>query len=148
MTALIDLTGASGARYRFTQVDENRFLPPAGANYVIAHIKSGKLRAIAVTGTKRARAFPDVAPVAEQGYPSYKVTAWFGVAAPARTAPEIVARLHREISAVLAVPETQERLTGLGLDLVSASPEQSAAFIKSEIELWGKLVRQSGAKLE
>ncbi len=115
---------------------------------VIAHIKSGKLRAIAVTGTKRARAFPDVAPVAEQGYPSYKVTAWFGVAAPARTAPEIVARLHREISAVLAVPETQERLTGLGLDLVSASPEQSAAFIKSEIELWGKLVRQSGAKLE
>lgn len=115
---------------------------------VIAHIKSGKLRAIAVTGTKRARAIPDVVPVAEQGYPTYKVTAWFGVAAPAKTAPEIVARLNREIAAALAVPETQERLTGLGLDLVTTTPEQTAAFIKSEVELWGKLVRQSGAKLE
>jgi tripartite-type tricarboxylate transporter receptor subunit TctC len=115
---------------------------------VIAHIKSGKLRAIAVTGTKRTRAVPDVAPVAEQGYPTYKVTAWFGVAAPAKTAPDIVARLNREISAALAVPETQERLTGLGLDLVTTTPEQTATFIKSEVDLWGKLVRQSGAKLE
>ncbi len=115
---------------------------------VIAHVKSGKLRAIGVTGTKRSGALPDVVPVAEQGYPSFKVTAWFGVAVPAATPPVIVARLHREISTALAVPETQERLAGLGLDLVSTTPEQAGNFIRSEIELWGKLVKQSGAKLD
>jgi tripartite-type tricarboxylate transporter receptor subunit TctC len=115
---------------------------------VIAYIKSGKLRAIGVTGIKRSRAVPDAVPVAEQGYPTFNVTGWFGVAAPAKTPPEIVARLNREIAAALAVPETQEKLISLGLDPVTSTPEQAATFIKSEIDRWGKLVKQSGAKLQ
>ncbi len=115
---------------------------------VIAHIKSGKLRAIGVTGIKRSRAVPDAVPIAEQGYPAFNVTGWFGVSAPARTPPEIIAKLNKEIAAVLAAPETQERLIALGLDPVSTTPEQTSAFIKTEIDRWGKLVKQSGATLE
>jgi tripartite-type tricarboxylate transporter receptor subunit TctC len=115
---------------------------------VIAHIQSGKLRVIGVTGAKRARAFPDAVPIAEQGYPGFDMTAWFAVAAPARTPPELVARLNREIATALAQPELQQRLIGLGMEPATSTPEQLQTFIRSEIDKWGKLVQQSGAKLE
>lgn len=115
---------------------------------VIVHIRSGKLRAIGVTGSKRADALPDVAPISEQGYPSFNVTGWFGVSAPANMPKEIVDRYNREIARVLDKPEVQEKLKGLGMTPMTSTPEQFALFIRDEIDKWSKVVKQSGAKPE
>jgi tripartite-type tricarboxylate transporter receptor subunit TctC len=115
---------------------------------VIAHIQSGKLRVIGVTGAERARAFPDAVPIAEQGYPKFDVTAWFGVCAPAKTPPAIVERLNHEIAYALAQPDVQQKLIALGMDPATSTPAEFKVFIRDEIVKWGKLVQESGAKLE
>jgi tripartite-type tricarboxylate transporter receptor subunit TctC len=112
------------------------------------HIKSGKLRVLAVTSAKRAGAMPEVATVAEQGYPGFEATSWYGVLAPAGTPPAIVARLNAEINGVLQLAEVQDKIAADGGIPVGGSPEQFAATIKSEHAKWGRVVRESGAKLD
>ena len=120
----------------------------AGNADVLTHISSGKLRAIGVASLQRSPTLPDVPTVAEQGYPGFDVRAWFGVVAPAGTSRDIVGRYNREIVAALARPEVRERLANIGMDAITSTPEEFAAFIAAEIAKWTPLVKASGAKVE
>ena len=116
---------------------------------VVAHIKSGSLRALAVTSKKRAAAFPDIPSVAEQGYPDFDVVTWFGVVAPAGTPPAIVERYNTAIRAILSKPDVKERLAQVSVETVTdQTPQQFADFIKAEIAKWAPIVKASGAKLD
>jgi tripartite-type tricarboxylate transporter receptor subunit TctC len=111
-------------------------------------IKSGKLRPIAVTSAKRSPAAPDIPTIAESGLPGYEATSWYGILAPARTPPQIVARLHEVLVSVIGAPDMKDKLAAQGLDPVANTPQQFAAVIKSEIAKWAQVVKASGAKPE
>ncbi len=110
-----------------------------------AQLKGGKLRALAITGAKRSPMLPDLPTLAEAGVPGYEVTGWYGVFAPARTPRAIVLRLNGEIARILALPDVRQRLSAEGAELMVSTPEQFAAFIKSELAKWAKAVKLSGA---
>ena len=112
----------------------------------VAQIRSGKLRAIAVTGPKRFSELPDVPTVAEAGVPGFVITGWFGVIAPAATPREIVKRLSGEIARVVQHPAVQERFAALGTVPVGSSPDEFAAFLRAEVEKWSRVVKASGAR--
>jgi tripartite-type tricarboxylate transporter receptor subunit TctC len=114
----------------------------------LPHIKAGRLRALAVTSAKRSEALPDVPTIAEAGVPGYESVQWYGVLAPAGTAREIVTRLHAEIVRALAQPDVRERLAADGAEPVGSTPEQFAAFIKSEIDKWARVARAAGIHAE
>jgi tripartite-type tricarboxylate transporter receptor subunit TctC len=114
----------------------------------IAQVKAGRLKALAVSTARRSALLPELPTVAESGVPGFAVSSWFGVVAPARTPAPIVARLNREIVAALGLPDTRARLAGLGADPVSDTPDEFAAFIRSELATWAKVVTASGAHVE
>jgi len=114
----------------------------------LPHIKAGRLRALAVTSAKRSEALPDVPTIAESGLPGYDSTQWYGVLAPAGTSREIVARLHDEIVRALRAPEVIQRLAADGAEPVGSSPEEFAAFIKSEIDKWVRVASAAGIRAE
>jgi len=114
----------------------------------LPHIKAGKLRALAVTGSKRAHSLPELPTIAEAGIPGYESYVWFGVVAPVGTPPEIVKRLNAELAKAAATPEFRDRLTGQGYDVLSTTPEQMTASIRSEMDKWAKVVKASGAKID
>lgn len=120
----------------------------SGFSSTLAHIKSGKLRPLAVTGIRRSPALPAVPTIAEQGFPNFEATAWYGLLAPAKTPPPVVARLNTETVKVLQRPDVKERLDGLGFEIVGSKPEEFGAYIKTEIKKWEKVVKASGAKPE
>ena len=111
-------------------------------------IKSGKIRGIAVTSPARMPSLPDVATVAEQGYPGYEDYTWIAYFAPTGTPKAYVNKLNRSIAAVLAIPETKERLAVLGFDPVSNTPEQFTDYIKVEVTKWAKVIKESGARVD
>lgn len=111
-------------------------------------VQSGKLKALAQTGAKRVGALPDLPTVAESGLPGYEVAGWFGVFAPAGTPREVVNKLSTEISRVLALPDVKTRYSALGAEPGPGNPDEFAAFLKSEITKWAKVIRDSGAKLD
>jgi len=106
---------------------------------IISHIRSGRVRAIAVTMEKRAAVLPDVPTVAESGVPGYAMSTWYGAVAPAKTPREIIVRLNQEMLKALALPDVKERMASLGADVVGTSPEETAAFFKSEIAKFTKV---------
>ena len=112
------------------------------------HVKAGRLRPIALSGTRRTPAAPGIPTIAETGLPGFAVTSWFGVAAPARTPRPIVDRLHGEIVRALATPELRERMEGMGADPVGNSPEEYTRFVQNEIVKWGKVIKFAGIKGE
>ena len=112
----------------------------------LPHVKSGKLKALAVGGLNRSTAAPELPTVAESGYPGFDAVAWIALVAPAGTPPAIINRLHAEIVKMLNLPETKERFLALGAEPVGNKPEEFAAYLKSEIAKWGKVVKESGAK--
>jgi tripartite-type tricarboxylate transporter receptor subunit TctC len=114
----------------------------------LPQVKSGKLRALAVTGQKRTPVAPDLPTVIEAGIPGYVVTSWFGVLAPAATPRPIVQRLNAELAKLAKAPDMRERLAGEGAEPISSTPEQFAAFIKTEIEQWTKVVRAAKISAE
>ena len=120
----------------------------SGMSSVMQHIKAGKLRALAVTGAQRSPAVPDVPTIAESGFPGFEATAWYGVLAAARTPKTIVNRLHDEIVRALALPDVKERLNNVGFELVGGTPDEFAAFIKSEIAKWTRVVRDAHISAE
>jgi len=115
---------------------------------VIQHVRSGKLRPLAVTGAKRSSAIPNMPTVAESGVPGYEVTAWYGVSAPAKTPPAIIERLNAEIVRALNSPDLRERLVSQGADPVGNTPEQYTAFMQNEIAKWAKVIQAAGIKGE
>jgi tripartite-type tricarboxylate transporter receptor subunit TctC len=118
-------------------------LPPAAPL-----IKEGKLRGLAVTSARRSPALPDVPTMAEAGLPGQEADTLQGVLVPAKTPPEIVALLHREIVKAIATPDVQQRFAELGFDPAGTAPAQFAAQIKDEIAKWGKVVRDAHIKVE
>ncbi len=113
-------------------------MPPA-----VPQIRQGRLAAIAVTGARRSNTFPEVPTAIESGF-NLESLGWVGILAPPGTTPEVAQRLNAEISAVLKVSEIRERLEGLSFDPVITSPEEFGAFIRSEIDKWGSLVKTAG----
>jgi tripartite-type tricarboxylate transporter receptor subunit TctC len=126
------------------QVDMNFDSIPA----VIQQVKSGKLRAIAVTAAKRASAFPDLPAIAESGYAEYDLTTWWGLFAPAGTPAEIVARVHRDTLAALHNAELRERFAHLSVDPGGGTPREFADYVLREIAKYDKLVKQLNIKVE
>lgn len=114
---------------------------------IIGHIRSGNLRALAVTSAQRSPALPDVPTVAET-VPGYEASAWFGMAAPKGTPPAVIERLNREINAALADPGMRAKLADLGGVPIAGTPEQFWAIHRAETEKWEKIVKFSGAKVE
>ena len=118
----------------------------ATAGDVLAHIRGGKLRALAVTSARRIPALAETPTMIEAGVPGYEATAWFALFAPAATPREIVARLNAVAGKALQTDEVRERLAPQGsADLVGGSPEQLASLVKSEVIKWSKVVKESGA---
>ena len=111
-------------------------------------IKSGKIRGIAVTSPARMPSLPDVATVAEQGFPGYEDYTWIAFFAPTGTPKAYVNKLNRSIAEVIAKPETKERLAVLGFDPVSNTPEQFTEYIRAEVTKWAKVIKDSGARVD
>lgn len=111
---------------------------------LLAQVKAGKLRALAVGQTQRSAAAPDIPSMAEAGYPGVAVSGWTGIVAPAGTPAPVLKRLQEEVAKVLAMPDVRETLSKAGADPVGSSPEQFAAFIRSETVKWGAAVKRAG----
>ncbi|MDT0138362.1 tripartite tricarboxylate transporter substrate binding protein [Acidovorax sp. PRC11] len=114
----------------------------------IQHVRSGKLRAIAVTTARRSSELPDVPTIAEAGVPGYEATSWFGMFAPAGTPAPVVAQLNAAIVKVLAQPDIRKKLAEQGAEAAGETPAQFADFIQKESVKWGKVVRESGASVD
>jgi tripartite-type tricarboxylate transporter receptor subunit TctC len=118
-------------------------IPPA-----IPHVRSGKLRALAVTSSKRSALLPELPTVAEAGLPGFDVSAWFGLLVPAATPAPVVQRLHAETVKALSDAAVRERLERLGFEVVGGAPAEFAAHIRKEAERWSRIIRESGAKAD
>jgi tripartite-type tricarboxylate transporter receptor subunit TctC len=117
----------------------------AGIPNVMPHVKAGRLRALAVTTPQRSPDLPDVPTVAEAGVPGYEATLWLNISAPAGTPAELVNRLYTETAKVLQDPEVQQGFRAAGVEATVLAPEPLGAFIRSEYEKWGRVVRETGA---
>jgi tripartite-type tricarboxylate transporter receptor subunit TctC len=110
------------------------------------YIKAGRLRGVGVTTAKRAQALPDVPSIAESGLPGYEATQWFGLLAPAGTPRPVIDRLNQESSKALRSDDLKERLMAEGLEVVAGTPEQFAAYIRSETVKWAQVIKAAGIK--
>ena len=110
----------------------------------LPHIKGGKLRALGVTGSKRSGALPEAPTIAEAGVAGYESLSWSGIAVPAATPRDVVARLNREIGAILARDDMRQKLAEQGAETVGGPPEAFDAHVKSEREKWSRLIRAAG----
>jgi tripartite-type tricarboxylate transporter receptor subunit TctC len=110
----------------------------------ISYIHSGRLRALAVTTAQRSKLLPDLLTIAEAGVPGYEAHSWYGFVVPAKTPQPIVARLNREIVQILNRPDSGESLLKLGLEPWTSTPEAFGAYIKSEYDKWGRIIREIG----
>jgi tripartite-type tricarboxylate transporter receptor subunit TctC len=125
--------------------------PPLGAFAIsgpLPHIKSGKLRTLAVSSSRRVPALPDVPTFAEAGFPGMEDYTWVGVFLPTGTPAAIVQRLNEAINRAMQAPDVKERLESFAFDLVGGSPQQTAEYVRAEVRKWGKVVRETGAKAE
>ena len=112
------------------------------------HVQAGKLRGLAVTSAKRVPAYPDLPTVAEAGVPGFEVTGWGGLIVPGGTPKSIVGRLNTEFNEALALPHLREKLTSLGSEVASGTPEQFAQLIRKETIKWGDVVKRAGIKID
>lgn len=132
--AVIDLIGGQ------VQAGFNNLIP------ALPHVKSGRLRALGVSGPARSAAMPEVPTIAESGLPGYEALQWYGVLLPARAQRAIIDRLNQGIGAILRLPEVRERLTHEGGDVIGGTPEQFARHIENEIEKWTRVVNAAGIR--
>jgi tripartite-type tricarboxylate transporter receptor subunit TctC len=112
----------------------------------LPHIKSGRLKALAVLGPKRAALLPDVPTVAESGLPGYALTNWFGLLAPAATPPDVIAKLHTDVVAILKDVELQKKIAALGADVIGNTPEEFGAAMRTESAQWAEIIKAAGIR--
>ncbi|MBA2961873.1 MULTISPECIES: Bug family tripartite tricarboxylate transporter substrate binding protein [Ramlibacter] len=115
---------------------------------LLGHIKSGKMRPIAVTSAKRADDVPQVPTIAESGYKGFEAVTWFGILGPANLPKDVVARLNADINKALKDPELEKKLGAQGADIAGSTPEQFAKLIHDDAARWGQIVKESGAKID
>jgi tripartite-type tricarboxylate transporter receptor subunit TctC len=120
----------------------------AGTPPLMPHVKSGKLRVIAVGTTKRLASLPDVPTVAEQGYPGFETSQWYGLNAPAKTPAAVIQRLSTEAAKAAKSPRVHERFAADDADAIGSTPAEYAAFIRKEQERWAKVVRTANIKAD
>ncbi|MES2631612.1 MAG: tripartite tricarboxylate transporter substrate binding protein [Pseudomonadota bacterium] len=114
----------------------------------LPHVRAGKLRALAVTGATRSAATPEFPTMNEAGVPGFVVESWYGLMAPAGTPAAVVARLHKEVSATLAKPEVREFFAKQGADVVTSTPTEFSAQIRTEKARWAEVIKASGARID
>jgi tripartite-type tricarboxylate transporter receptor subunit TctC len=110
--------------------------------------RAGRVRVLATGGTQRSPLLPDVPTVAESGFPGFAVVSWWGVLGQAAMPKEVVSRLHAEIQRIMASPDARDRIGALGAEIMTNTPEQFAAYIKSEQAKWGQVIKDSGARVD
>ncbi|MCM2328363.1 MAG: tripartite tricarboxylate transporter substrate binding protein [Lysobacter sp.] len=115
---------------------------------IINQVKAGRLKALAVTTKEKSPHVPDLPTVSEAGVPGYEVTVWFGFAAPAGTPRPILDKLNAEIVKSLRMPDVREKFSAQGVDVVGSSPEQFAAYLRQQMDLWAKVVKAAGVTPE
>ena len=114
----------------------------------LPHVQSGKLISLAVTNAKPSPVAPGLPTVAEAGLPGFEALQWFGLLMPATTPPDIIARLNAEVLKVLRMADVRERFQAMGIEIAGNTPEQFAAFMRAETVKWGRIVKESGAKVD
>ena len=115
---------------------------------LLPYLRTGLIRAIAVTTLERSSALPDVPTIAESGFPGFDAATWHALVAPAGTPKEVIAALYRAVDGTLKDKPTRKSLTDLGIEVVGGTPEELRAYIKSEIPKWAQVVKNSGAKVD
>jgi tripartite-type tricarboxylate transporter receptor subunit TctC len=118
------------------------------SNSMTPHVKSGRVRGLAVSSPARSPAFPDLPTIAEAGVPGYDATTWTGIVAPAGVPPVIVAKLNAEINKATATPSLREKLLAIGSEPVNTTPAQFREFIRKENAKWADVIKRAGAKLD
>ena len=113
-----------------------------------AHVKAGRLRALAVTSAQRSKLMPELPTVAESAVAGYASNTWYGVVVPARTPAQIVTQLNRDIVATLSHADMRERMSNQGIELVAGTPQEFARFIRAELPKWAQAVKASGARVD
>jgi tripartite-type tricarboxylate transporter receptor subunit TctC len=116
----------------------------SGPTSLVTHMRAGKMRALGVTTIARIAALPDVPTIAEAGVPGFEAVQWVGLLVRSGTPREIIARLHKETTAILRTPEVKDRLTADGNEVVAGTPEEFGALIKAEIVKWARVVKAAG----
>jgi len=114
----------------------------------LPHIKAGKLRGLAVTSAARSPLAPELPTMAESGLPGFELSTWFAFYAPAGTPRAIVDQIAGDMRRVLAQPDMKERLAGIGVDIKASTPDELATFQRAELAKWGKIIKDSGAKVD
>ena len=111
-------------------------------------VRTGKLKALAVTSPKRSPAAPDIPTIAESGLPGYSMLAWWGLLAPAATPGAVVTRVYGDVTRLLQEPALRERLAAVGIDTAGSSPDEFGAFIRAEIATWTRVVKTAGVRID
>jgi tripartite-type tricarboxylate transporter receptor subunit TctC len=111
-------------------------------------VKAGRLKALAISSAKRIAKLPDLPTIAESGVAGYEASVWYGIVAPSRTSPDIIARLYKESAAIVQDRASRDKMDANDFEATMLNPEQFGAFIRSEIAKWGKVVKATGAKAE
>jgi tripartite-type tricarboxylate transporter receptor subunit TctC len=114
----------------------------------LPHAQAGKLRALAVSGSKRSSSAPTVPTISESGVPGYEFISWNGVHVPAATPGAVSGKLNAELLRIITLPDVKERMLGLGMDVAGGTPEEFGALVKSDIAKWAKVIRDAGIKAE
>jgi tripartite-type tricarboxylate transporter receptor subunit TctC len=115
---------------------------------IAPHVKAGRVRGLGVSSVRRSLIFPDIPTIAEAGVPGYETNSWGGMVVPVRTSRAIVTKLNAEINKALQSPELRERYAAIEAEPTGGTPEQFAAFVKTESVKWADVVKKSGAKVE
>jgi tripartite-type tricarboxylate transporter receptor subunit TctC len=114
-----------------------------GISTMLPYVKSGKIRALGVTGAKRSASAPDVPTIAEAGLPGYEFEAWYALFAPAKTPKAVLTKLNGDVNRALQQPDIRQRLAGIGMEPMGGSEEAFAKYYQSEVAKWAKVVRDA-----
>ena len=147
-TQIVHIPSQGGAAGITATISGEVQLMMESLNSITPNAKAGRVRALGVTGSKRAAVLPEVPTIAEAGVPGYEAITWNGIVAPAGMPRAMIARLNTEINRALAEPGLQQKLAAIGAEPAGGTPEEFAKFIRSEYAKWGDVVRRSGAKMD